>query len=120
MNPDGPFPAREERLTLPSGREVVVLDRIIVSQRGRPGGGLTIRYRSTLPSADVDACLAEAREVIEHQLAFAEECGYSLSVEVCNTQAAAEMREAPERVFHFVLAADGRWEYRTMTSWQGS
>lgn len=112
MDPPRPFPMQTTLITLPSGREVTVLNLIIVDQRGRPGGCLGIQYRSSLAHADRVAQQGEAREVVEFHRSFAEEHGYSLSAQICNTDAAAQTREPPERSFYFERGSDGEWEYQ--------
>ncbi len=64
---------QETVLALPSGRTVVVLNLIIVDQRGVPGGSLGVQYRSAVPSTDLEARRAEAFEVISKYAPFAEE-----------------------------------------------
>jgi hypothetical protein len=110
---------QETVLALPSGRTVVVLNLIVVDQRGVPGGSLGIQYRSAIPAADLAARRAEAFEVISKYGPFAEERGYSLSAQICNTQAAAETTEAPERAFYFVLGEDREWTYHSSVNAEG-
>ena len=119
-DPQRPFPMQETTLPLPSGRTVVVLNLMIVDQRGRPGGDLGIQYRSGVPSTQLDVRRAEAFEVIEQHAAFAEERGYSMSAQICNTEAAAETREAPERIFFFELGEDRQWAYRYSVNAEGA
>ena len=111
---------QETVLALPSGRTVVVLNLIIVDQRGVPGGSLGVQYRSAVPSTDLEARRAEAFEVISKYAPFAEERGYSMSAQICNTQAAAETREAPERIFFFVLGEERQWTYHSSVNAEGA
>lgn len=99
---------------------VTILNLIIVSQHGRAGGSLGIQYRSSLPSSHRDAQLAEAREVVESYGGLAETQGYSMSAQICNTMAAAETREAPERLFHFARGSTGTWEFLFAVSADGT
>jgi hypothetical protein len=111
---------QETILPLPSGGNVVVLNLMVTEQRGRSGGMFSIQYRSTVPSSDVETRRAEAFEVISKYAAFAEEQGYSLSAQICNTDAAAETRELPERIFYFELGADRQWVYRYSVNAEGA
>ena len=110
MTGDRPFPMQEHPVTLPSGRVIVVLNQIVVSQRGVSGGSLGIQYRSQVSAVDRAEQLSEAREVAELHRAFAEAQGYTLSAQICNTPAAAETREPPERAFYFARSDAGEWQ----------
>ena len=111
-NPQRPFPMQKTALPLPSGRTVTVLNVIIADQRGKSSGTLGIQYRSSVSARDLEARRAEAFEVTKQYAAFAEERGLSMSAQICNTEAAAETREAPERIFFFELGKDDQWAYR--------
>lgn len=113
MDQSYPYPLQETPLSLPSGRVVVVLNHVVYTPQGRPGGHFAILYRSVTPASDAAGRRAEATEVIAQYETWAEERRYrALSAQICNTQAAAEMREAPELIFTFERGTDATWTLR--------
>lgn len=107
---DSAFPLEDTRLPLPSGGHVIVLNRIISTMRDTPGGALTIQYRSTVAASDRKARFFEAQEVARVHEPFADTRGFlSIRAEVCNSLAAAQMREPAEAGFQFVRDSTGTW-----------
>ena len=43
-----------------------------------------------------------------------------MSAKICNTEAAAETRETPERTFFFELGEDRQWAYRYSVNAEGA
>lgn len=110
MSAPWPYPTQRTSLTLPSGRVVVILNLVVSTQAGHPGGAFSIHYETRQPAAAHAARQAEAVEVVEAHRARAEERGFDLmTAAICNTLAAAEMREMPEVEFYFKRGLDGRW-----------
>jgi len=119
MTRDNPYPMREEPLSLPSGGRVTVLNIVVVNRARSPGGSFGIQYRSAIAGTDLLSRRAEALEVIEcHRNAIPVHT-HLVSAQVCNTQAAAEMREPPEQTFCFVRDASGHWAFESSTGSDG-
>ena len=110
MTEPWPYPTQRTPLTLPSGQVVVILNLVISSQAGQPGGAFEVQYETRHPPGEHAARQAEAVEVVAVHRAWAEERGFDLmTAAIFNTAAAAEMREMPEAVFFFKRGLDGRW-----------
>lgn len=104
---------QERPLALPSGGVVTVLNLVVFVKKDESGGTLSVQYRSTLPPDDSTGRLAEATEVAEIHRAFAEAQGFGVvRAQVCDSQAAAEMRALPEMTFRFERGDDGGWALR--------
>jgi hypothetical protein len=116
MTSPNPFPMQERPLTLPSGREITVLNLAVNIMRGRPGGTFVIQYRTSTPAAEALARESEATEIVTMHRSFADEKGLDeMRVEICNTQAAAAMREPAETRYSFGRSATGDWTLRDVT-----
>lgn len=110
MTAPWPYPTQRTPLTLPSGHVVVILNLVVSTQAGQPGGAFTVQYETRHPASQHAARQAEAVEVVEAHRAWAEAHGFDvITAAICNTLAAAEMREMPEVVFYFKPGVDGRW-----------
>ena len=111
MESPNPFPMQERPLRLPSGGEITVLNLAVSIMRGLPGGTFVIQYRTPTPADDASGRRREATEVVTLHRAFADEKGLDeIRAEICNTRAAAEMREPAEARYSFVRAANGDWK----------
>ena len=111
-----PFPLQERPLRLPSGSEITVLNLAVSIMRDLPGGTFVIQYRTATPAEDASARQREATEVVTLHRAFADEKGLDeIRAEICNTQAAAQMREPAEARYSFFRAADGDWRLGDVT-----
>ena len=110
MTEPWPYPTQRTPLTLPSGHVVVIRNLVVSTQAGQSGGAFSILYETTQPASEHAARQAEAVEVVELHRSWAEERDLDLMcAAICNTDAAAEMREMPEVVFFFKRGLDGRW-----------
>ncbi len=119
MTREDPFPMLHQRLALPSGGKVTVLNIVVLSQPGISGGGVGIQYRSDLPANDLTARCAEARELVECHRELVDVDAHSISAQVCNTLAAAAMREPPEHTFLFTRDTEGRWQLQASLGPEG-
>ena len=71
-----------------------------------------VQYDTQIPSADLDARIAEARDAIKHFSDRARREGARRAyAEICSTVEQAATRERPEQIFQFELRDESSWEF---------
>lgn len=111
MREPAPYPLQERQIVLPSGRMITLYNVIVF--RGQHGAeSVGLQYRTELPTEAVGERRAEAAELVAlYAPPAAKEQLRRATAQICNTRAAAEMRERPEQILLFERDASGRWRY---------
>ena len=113
MDAPNPYPIQQTPLTLPCGVEITILNLLVSRMLDLPGGTFVIQYRTPTEAADMAARLSEARELVALHQAFADKEGLDeIRADICETVAAAQMREPAQTRLSFCRDDAGVWTIR--------